>query len=272
MTKALRSRTAIIATVAACVVVGGVAVTDAGSATTRNAQGPSKPTIVLVHGAWADSSSWSGVIPRLQARGYNVIAPANPLRGPRSDSDYLRSVLKTISGPIVLVGHSYGGFVLTNAATGNANVKALVYVAAFAPDSGESVNSIEGINPGTQLGPNTVDVRPYPGGNDVYIKTSSFRSVFCADLSKRRAALLAATQRPLDAAAQSEGSGDPAWKTIPSWYMVATQDHAIPPATERFMAKRAGATTVQVKASHVAMISHPEAVVGLILKAAKSAA
>jgi pimeloyl-ACP methyl ester carboxylesterase len=231
----------------------------------------SKPTIVLVHGAWADASSWDGVTERLQRQGYTVIAPANPLRGPKSDSAYLASVLATISGPIVLVGHSYGGFVITDAATGNPNVKALVYIDAFAPEAGESVSSIEAINPGSELLPSTVTVRPGPEGAEVYIDPSAFRRVFCADLPPSQAALLAADQRPLLASAEAEASGPPAWKTIPSWYMVGTEDHAIPPATERFMAKRMHATTVEVKASHVAMISHPEATTQLILDAAHSA-
>ena len=240
----------------------------AGAASGGPSSGGPKPTIVLVHGGWADASSWDTVARRLQDRGYTVIAPANPLRGGQHDSAYLSSVLETISGPIVLVGHSYGGVVITNAATGNPNVKALVYVAAFAPDEGETVGQLLAMNPGSEAAPPNLTFRPYPDGVDVYITPSGFHRVFCADLPAKTAAAMAVTQRPIDAAALSEPSGVPAWKTIPSWYVVASNDEAIPPATERFMAKRAGATTVQIASSHVAMISHPAVVTDRILDAA----
>jgi pimeloyl-ACP methyl ester carboxylesterase len=185
-----------------------------------------KPTIVLVHGGWADASSWNAVAERLQDDGYTVVAPANPLRGVQSDSAYLSSVLSTISGPIVLVGHSYGGVLTTNAATGNPNVKALVYVAAFAPDLGETVGQLLAMNPGSQAVPPNLTFRLYPGGVDVYITPSAFHDVFCADLPATTAAVMAAGQRPIDAAALGEPSGVPAWKTIPSWYLVASwRDH-----------------------------------------------
>jgi len=232
----------------------------------HSAHGP-RPTIVLVHGGWADASSWDAVTQRLEEDGYTVIAPANPLRGVQSDSAYLASVVATISGPIVLVAHSYGGVLITNAATGNPNVKALVYIAAFAPDVGETVGQILAMNPGSEAAPPNLTFRPYPGGVDVYITPSAFHDVFCADVPADTAAVMAATQRPIDAAALGEPSGEPAWKTIPSWYLVASNDHAIPPATERFMAKRAGATTVEIPSSHVAMISHPDMVTDLILEA-----
>jgi pimeloyl-ACP methyl ester carboxylesterase len=227
-----------------------------------------KPTIVLVHGGWADASSWNPVATRLQHAGYTVVAPANPLRGVRPDSEYLRSVLSSIAGPIVLVGHSYGGFVTTDAAAGDPNVKALVYVAAFAPEEGETVGALLAKNPGSEAGGPNLILRPFPGGADAYINPAAFHRVFCADLPASTAALMAAEQRPIAAAALTEPSSAPAWKTIPSWYMVASRDHAIPPATERFMAKRAHATTVEVKSSHVAMLSHPEATTKLILAAA----
>ena len=230
-----------------------------------------KPTIVLVHGAWADSSGWGAVTQGLQDEGYTVIAPANPLRGVPSDAAYLTSVLATLSGPIVLVGHSYGGAVITNAATGNPNVKALVYIAAFAPDAGETLAQILAMNPGSQAAPPNLIFRPYPGGLDTYISPSAFHEVFCADVPAATAAVMAATQRPLDAAILGEPSAVPAWRTIPSWYLVAASDHAIPPATERFMAKRAGATTREVDASHVAMISQPAVVTDLINDAAHRA-
>jgi pimeloyl-ACP methyl ester carboxylesterase len=230
-----------------------------------------KPTIVFVHGGWADASSWNPVAARLQRDGYTVIAPANPLRGVRPDSEYLKSVLTSISGPIVLVGHSYGGYVITDAATGDPNVKALVYVAAFAPEEGETLREVLARNPGSEVAPPNLILRPYPDGTDVYINPIDFHRVFCADLPASRAALMAAEQRPIAAAALAEPSSAPAWKTIPSWYLVASQDHAIPPATERFMAKRAHAVTVEVNSSHVAMLSHAKATAKLILAATRAA-
>lgn len=244
------------------------------SATAGAATGPTKPTVVLVHGAWADSSSWSRVVRRLQARGYVVDVPPDPLRGLASDSASLGSFLAAISGPVVLVGHSYGGAVITNAATGNANVKALVYVDAFAPDLGESVQQLVAAQPGSALAGNPADVFdvvPSGGGADLYIKQSVFPAAFANDLPPRKAAVLAATQRPLDASAAAEPSGPPAWKTIPSWYLVGTADRVLPPAEQEFMAARMHAHTVEVNASHLSMLSRPEQVTKLILQAAKSA-
>ena len=234
-----------------------------------------KPTVVFVHGGWADSSNWNQEITNLERRGYPVIAAADPLRDLASDSAYVRSVLQTISGPIVLVGHSYGGAVISNAAVGVPNVKALVYIAAFAPEKGESLVQLVTMNPGTQIGPATLDVRPYPlpgggTGTDLYLKKSAFHDAFAGDLPLEITDQMQATQRPFSNEAFQSLSGEPAWKTIPSWYMVATQDHAIPPATERFMAARAHAAVVEVSASHVAMISQPEATTRLILEAARS--
>jgi pimeloyl-ACP methyl ester carboxylesterase len=232
-----------------------------------------KPTIVLVHGAWADSSGWNDSIEKLQKKGYTALAVATPLRSLHGDAAYLRSVLASISGPIVLVGHSYGGMVLTNAATGNPNVKALVYIAAFAPDKGEKQIELILKNEGSQISPATLTVRPYPGGGlDSYITPSLFRQIFAHDVSEKTAAVMAATQRPFDLAILEEVSGEPAWKNIPSWYLVATDDRAIPPTTQRFMAERAGATIAEVRASHVPMNSRPSAVTELILEAAKSVA
>ena len=232
--------------------------------------GSAKPTIVLVHGAWADSSGWNASVKQLQEKGYTALAVATPLRSLHGDAAYLSSVLDSIEGPIVLVGHSYGGMVLTNAATGNPNVKALVYIAAFAPDEGEKQIELILKNPGSQIGPDTLTVRPYPGGQDSYIMPSVFRRVFAHDVSERTAAVMAATQRPFDLGILEELSGPPAWKTIPSWYLMATEDRAIPPATQRFMAKRANAKVTQVKASHVPMVSEPAATTSLILQAARS--
>jgi pimeloyl-ACP methyl ester carboxylesterase len=237
--------------------------------------GSARPTVVLIHGAFADASGWGGVIARLQARGYPVLAPANPLRGVASDSAYIASVLAGIPGPIILVGHSYGGEVITNAAFGNPDVKALVYVAAFAPDQGETSGQLSTMFPGSQLTPENLIFRPFPisatqTGVDAYINPTVFRAVFCADLPRTTAAVMAASQRPGSLSTLGEPSGAPAWKSIPSWYLVAGQDRAIPPASERFMAQRMGAHTVEIASSHVAMISHPGAVTDLILDAART--
>src|ERR1700674_5896946 len=246
----------------------------ADAADNRDSRGPT-PTIVFVHGGWADSSGWNQEITNLERRDYTVIAPADPLRDLASDAAYIRSVLQTISGPIVLVGHSYGGAVITNAAVGVPNVKALVYIAGFAPDKGESLFQLVTMNPGTQIGPATLDVRAYPlpdggTGTDLYLKKSAFHDAFAGDLPLKVTDQMQAEQRPFSNEAFGSLSGEPAWKTIPSWYMVATQDHAIPPATEQFMAARAPATVIEVRASHVAMISQPEATTRLILDAAET--
>src|SRR5882762_3652159 len=182
-----------------------------------------KPSIVLVHGAWADGSSWSGVISRLQEEGYTVYAPPNPLRGLTSDSAYLASFLKTITGPIVLVGHSYGGAVISNAATGNSNVKALVYVDAFVPDAGESLGALASVPPppgqnGSCLGGDPTQVFtfvPIAGDFDLYLKPNVFPSCFANDLKADKAAILASEQRPLVLSVLGDKSGAPAWKTIP---------------------------------------------------------
>ena len=181
------------------------------------------PTIVLVHGAFADASGWQGVTTRLQKQGYTVLAPANPLRGVASDSAHLRSVLATIDGPIVLAGHSYGGEVMTNAATGNPQVEALVYVAAFAPAEGETAGELTAMFPGSQLTEENLVVRPYPisdteVGYDAYIAPERFRAIFCADVDARTAAFMAAAQRPGSVSTLREHSGVPAWLTVPSWY------------------------------------------------------
>ena len=239
------------------------------------ASAASKPTVVLVHGAFADASGWTQVIDGLQRRGYPVLAPANPLRGVATDAAYLRNVLAQIKGPIVLVGHSYGGFVMTSAATGNANVKALVYIAAFAPAEGETVQGLTARAKGSLLGPETLEIRtfPAPDGTPVpegYIKTSAFRAVFAADLPKRVTDVLAASQRPAALATLGEPSGPPAWASIPSWALVASADKTIGAANLRFMAKRSKAKTVELKgASHAVLLSRPKETTQLILTAAK---
>jgi pimeloyl-ACP methyl ester carboxylesterase len=268
----------------ALVAAFGISATATSTATTGSPQQAAhstgnptgaKPTVVLVHGGWADSSGWNDEIAALQKKGYPVIAPANPLRGLTSDADYIRSVLQTIDGPIVLVGHSYGGAVISNAARGVPNVEALVYIAAFAPAAGESLAQLVTMNPGTQITPDALIERPYPlpdgsQGIDLYIKAEVFREAFAGDLPRKTTNLMQATQRPFSVAAFTEASGEPAWKTVPSWYLVATSDHAIPPATQRFMAARAGSMTASVRASHVPMMSQPQATTRLILQAANS--
>lgn len=232
--------------------------------------------MVLVHGAFADSSSWNGVVQRLQHRGYPVIAPANPLRGLASDTAYIDSVLKSVHGPVVLVGHSYGGMLISAAAQKNPQVKALVYVAAFAPDKGESALELSAKFPGGKLGPATTNPVKYPApgggtGTDLYIKSADFREVFAGDLRPTTTAAMAATQRPVDAAAlDAKFAGEPAWKTIPSWALVANEDNAIPPASERLMATRAHARITEVKASHAVAVSQPDAVAKVILQAARA--
>jgi pimeloyl-ACP methyl ester carboxylesterase len=235
-----------------------------------------KPTIVLVHGAWADSSSWTGVVTRLQRQGYRVLAPPNPLRSLSGDAAYIRAFLATVPGPIVLVGHSYGGAVITNAATGNPNVRALVYVNAFVPDEGEAVLPLAGPDSALAVAdPTTVfDLRPYPGAAagdfDIYLKPNVVTDYFAPDLPRRTALAMAATQRPIALSAGSEPSGQPAWRTTPSWYLIGTQDLIIPPAQQRFMAERADAHIVEVKASHVSLISKPQTVARLITTAAQA--
>jgi pimeloyl-ACP methyl ester carboxylesterase len=279
----LRAGPAAFATVALLVVITALLLTAAGNAsgatTNGHAQrGPArdgKPTIVFIHGGWADSSGWNDQVMALRHRGFAVIAPANPLRSLTSDSEYVSSVLSTIEGPIVMVGHSYGGAVITNASVGHPNVKALVYIAGFAPDQGETLGHLVSKNPGTLIGPKTLTNRPYPlpgGGQgiDTYIKASAFRRAFAGDLPKRTTDAMAAVQRPFAASVFDEPSGAPAWKSVRSWYLVTTRDHAIPPATQRFMAERARAHVTEVKSSHVPMISRPRSVTTMVLDAARS--
>ena len=236
-----------------------------------------KPTVVLVHGAFADASGWYGVQERLEDKGYKVVSPANPLRGVSADAAYLRSFLGQLSGPIVLVGHSYGGVVITNAATGNANVKALVYIAAFAPDQGDTVLSLSELGTDDQLGPATLDIKTFPNpdgttGQEGTIKLNVFRDIFAGDLSKKLARNMALSQRPASLVALGEPSGVPAWKTIPSYYLIAGEDKTIGTDVERAMAKRINPKkTVTVKgASHVVMISRPKETTDFILAAAKA--
>jgi pimeloyl-ACP methyl ester carboxylesterase len=231
----------------------------------------SKPTVVLVHGAFAGSSSWNRVAAKLIAKDYPVVAVANPLRGVKSDATYVANLLDSITGPVILVGHSYGGNVISYAATGKSQVKALIYVSGVAPDAGESASTLVGKFPGSTLGPTLAPpVLLADGSKDLYILQDKYHDQFAADVPVSETQLMAATQRPITEAALNESAGTPAWKTIPSWFLYGSLDRNIPPAVHAFMARRAAAKeVVEVKgASHVVMISHPDVLVRLIDHAA----
>jgi pimeloyl-ACP methyl ester carboxylesterase len=257
-------------------------IAPAGAATAHAASGGGpKPTSVREHGAWADGSSWDGVIGLLQADGFTVYAPPNPLRGLANDSATLADFLKTITGPVIVVGHSYGGMVITNAATGNPNVKALVYIDAFIPAQGDTAFGLTGAQPGSCVGSaNAFTVVLYPGAPagdfDTYLKAGpdlpypGFAQCFANGLPASQAAMLVVTQRPIAFSAGSAPSGVPAWQTIPSWDVIGTADHVIPPAEQQFMAQRAGARVTKVDASHLSLISRPGAVSRVILDAARA--
>jgi pimeloyl-ACP methyl ester carboxylesterase len=233
---------------------------------------PTTPTIVLVHGAWADASSWTGVIKLLQAAGHDVVALPNTLRGVAADAAIVRSYLDTVDGPVVLVAHSYGGFVATNAATGAKNVKALVYIDAFIPDEGQPAVALTG--QGSALGAAVTDptsvfkVVPIPGAPpnvvDTYLLRKTVSESFAQDVSAEDQAVIYATQRPASFAGLAEPSGPPAWKDIPAWAIIGKQDRIIDPISLRAMAEHAGAKITEVDASHVSMISHPDVVVDVI--------
>jgi pimeloyl-ACP methyl ester carboxylesterase len=234
--------------------------------------GAAQPTVVLVHGAFADASSWNDVIERLQADGVQVTAPANPLRGISIDSAYINSLLEQIPGPVLAVAHSYGGAVITNAATNANNVVGLVYVAAFAPDEGEALGAIASNSRDSVVLPALIPLQ-YPTGEgeetavEFTIDPERFHEVFAADLPAQQTALMAATQRPLSELAFSEPTGVPAWKKLPSWAVVSTGDKVIGTDVVRSMAERAGATITEVEGSHAIMISKPQVVADVILTA-----
>ncbi|CAH0340870.1 alpha/beta hydrolase [Rhizobium sp. CECT 9324] len=236
--------------------------------------GTHKPTVVLVHGAFADSSSWNHVVSRLEKDGYKVLAVANPLRGVKSDGEYVARVLKQVEGPVVLVGHSYGGSVISEAAASSSNVTALVFVAAFAPEKGESALDLSGKFPGSTLGPALAPPVEQAGGDqDLYIDQGKFPDQFAADVPIAEARLMAVAQRPISNAALAEPAPNAAWKTIPSWFVYGAEDKNIPPQTLQWMAERAKSRkTVSIKGgSHVVMISHPGEVTKLIEQAVSSA-
>jgi pimeloyl-ACP methyl ester carboxylesterase len=237
-----------------------------------NPQDGSRPTVVLVHGAFADGSSWNGVVERLQAEGVRVTVPANPLRGISHDSAYINSLLRQIPGPVIAVGHSYGGAVITNAATDADNVVGLVYVAAFAPDEGERLGEIEDDSRDSVLNASLMPLN-YPTGEgqetavEFAIDPEKFHDAFAADLPEEQTAVMAATQRPVAESAFSEPNGEPAWKKLPSWAVVASGDKAAGTDVVRSMAERAGATITEAEGSHVIMVSQPQVVAEAILTA-----
>lgn len=248
-----------------------VAVATALFSGTTNAE-PTKPTIVLVHGAFADSSSWNGVIASLHKDGYRTVAVANPLRSVSNDARLVSDVVASIAGPVVLVGHSYGGQVISNAAQGHENVKSLVFVAAFAPDTGEAAAELAGKFPGSTLGEAlAAPVKLADGGVDLYIDQEKFRDQFAHDVPSEMTVLMAAGQRPITEAALTEKSGEPAWKSLPSYFVYGDGDKNIPAEALGFMAERASSrrTVVVEGASHVVMVSQPKVVADLIEEAAQ---
>jgi pimeloyl-ACP methyl ester carboxylesterase len=270
-----RARTP-LALMATATVAAGFFATSAGSASAAKATHSQsvKPTVVLVHGAFADSSSWNGVIKRLRKDGYPVVAAANPLRSVSSDAASVKNLLASIDGPVVLAAHSYGGAVISNAAYGSDKVKALVYADAFLPDKGESANDLASKFPGSVIGQ---VLRPVPITNpdgskdvDLYIDQSKFHQAFGADVPANTADLMAVTQRPGTGTALNEPSGEPAWKTIPSWALVGTNDRIIPLKLQVYMAKRAHAHIEKIQSSHAVTVSHPDAVTHIIEKAAQT--
>jgi pimeloyl-ACP methyl ester carboxylesterase len=230
-------------------------------------------TIVLVHGAFADASSWNGVIERLQKQGHTVVAPANPLRGLDIDTKYIASVVEQIDGPVLLVGHSYGGAVISNVAPKARNVVGLVFVAAFAPDDGEWLGDVTTRSKDSILGPALLQ-KNYPTADgktvpEFIVNPVRFHEVFAGDLPAERSAVLAATQRPISGLAFSDKAGPPAWKTVESWAVVATGDKAAGADLVRTMARRAGAKITEIEGSHLVMVARPDAVAGVILEAAR---
>lgn len=243
----------------------------AGASVAHSAE-PAKPTIVLVHGAFAGSSSWNGVIAALEKDGYPVVAAANPLRSVPGDGAFVSSIVKSIAGPVVLAGHSYGGAVITEAAIGNPNVKALVYVSAFAPDTGETSLQLTGKFPGSTLGDTLA--RPVVLGDgvpDLYIDQAKFPQQFAADVPPAQARLMATTQRPVAQLALTQAPSAAPWKTVPTYWIYGSADRNIPPAAMKMMAERSRSreTVVVDGASHVVMVSHPAKVAALIEDAAK---
>jgi pimeloyl-ACP methyl ester carboxylesterase len=271
------TRALVVPLAAAAVLAGGGAAlastANTGAAHAQTATSGSsavKPTIVLVHGAFADSSSWTSEIGFLQAKGYTVVAVANPLRDVASDSAYLLSVLQTISGPIVLVGHSYAGFPISAAAAADSQVKALVYVAAYIPDAGESPADLTYKFPGSELTGSNLIERAEPGGTDIYINPADFGAVYAGGLSPAQTAVAAVTQRPITASALADPATVNPPASVPKWEIVALEDHAIPTQAEIYMANRAHATIVTTNSGHDVPAARPGVVDSVILQAVRS--
>ena len=259
---------------AAAAIVVTVPTSASGAASESSDRGQAaKPTVVLVHGAWADASSWNGVTSRLQEDGFTVRAIPNELRSLSGDAAKVRTFLDTVQGPIVLVGHSYGGAVITNAATGNPNVKALVYINAFAPDAGQTPTELLGPDSALAADPTTVfDFVPaaFPPGpdTDLYLKKAVVVDSFAVGLDATAKSIVWATQRPAALGGLSEPSGEPAWETIPSWYLVGLKDKIIPPSAQRAMAEQAGSTISEYNGGHLGLISDAGTVTRLIERVA----
>jgi pimeloyl-ACP methyl ester carboxylesterase len=234
---------------------------------TGSAPSPSTPNVLLVHGAWADGSSWSGLIPLLRARGHTVVAVQLSLNSLADDVTLVRQVLADrLQGPTVLVGHSYGGAVISGAAAGQSNAIALVYASAFAPDAGEALGELSGKYPPAPLNDH---LQPDSRGK-LWIDPAKYNQVFCQDVDAVQANVMAAAQGPLAGAIFGEHAGPAAWHTLPSWYLVSIADRAITPDLERFMARRMGATTIEVDSSHASLVSHPREIAELIFAAAQA--
>jgi pimeloyl-ACP methyl ester carboxylesterase len=233
-----------------------------------------KPTIVLVHGAFAESSSWNGIIDPLQRAGHEVVGVANPLRGVASDAQYVTDLVRSIEAPVVLVGHSYGGSVITDVARDAGDIVGLVFLSGFASDAGETPAELSGKFPGSTLAPTLTSVPQADGGVDLYIAQDRYHEQFADDLPELTTRQMGATQRPILAAAFDDATVDPLWKSVPSWFMFGEMDRNIPVASHRFMAERAGSRrTVEIAgASHVVGMSHPDELIELILEAANSGA
>lgn len=272
--RAARRRRLRIAVLLGSLTVGTFVSTPAASnGATSGGDGRTRPTIVLVHGAWADASSWSRVVRQLQTRGYDVVATANPLRSLSGDSAYLDAVLETIEGPIVLVGHSYGAAVITNAATGDPDVRALVYINGSVPAEGETVAELAGPRSALSVADPTTIFNFVPGQlpptpeSDVYLKKSTFLKSFATGIGHKNAKALWATQRPVTLGALNEPSSTPAWETIPSWYLIGTGDLVIPPSAQHDMAVKAGSTISRFRAGHLGLLTDPSPVTRVIAAA-----
>lgn len=280
MNTSISRRTVTLSAVAGAAALGATGIAHAAPRASAAAEvSPQKkrlPTIVLVHGAFVDASSWTPVVQRLQRQGHRVVVPPNPLRSVAGDAAYVRSVLDGIEGPVLLAGHSYGGSVISRAAVGSAQVKGLVYIAAFVPDVGESAAGLSDKYPGSSLaGTTVVQKYPLPGGgqgDELVIRQDLFPQQFAAGVAKVTARTMAVGQRPITVAALNEPATAAAWKKLPTWYLIATEDRNIPPKVQRWMAARAKAHTIAVQAPHAVSVSDPRAVADLLDKAAHAVA